>query len=66
MQSDTAWLALAFVALAVLSVAADWWRHRRREAGDMRARESWVPWPLIAILALIAAAFSAAVWLHGG
>lgn len=66
MQSDTAWLTLAFVALAVLSVAADWWRHRRLMADATLSRAGWVPWPLITILALIAAAFSAAVWLHGG
>ena len=66
MQSDYAWSTLAFVALAVLSIAADWFRDRRRKADSTRSRVGWVPWPLISILALIAGAFSAAAWLHGG
>jgi hypothetical protein len=65
-QSDYAWPTLAFVALAVLSVAADWWRHRRPKADRPVAKPAWVPWPLIAILCLIAAAFSGAAWLQGG
>ena len=66
MQSDYAWPTLAFVALAVLSVAADWLRHRRLKADGTLSRAGWVPWPLVTILALIAAAFSGAAWLHGG
>jgi hypothetical protein len=64
-QSDYAWPTLTFVALAVLSVAGDWWRHRRVKADRTLSRAGWVPWPLVTILSVIAAAFSAAAWLHG-
>ncbi len=39
MQSDYAWPTLAFVALTVLSIAADWLRHRRLKADDTLSRE---------------------------
>ncbi len=65
MQSEYAWPTLAFVVLAALSVAADWWRHRRRKAEPATAGAGWVPWPLFTILALIAGAYCAALWLHG-
>lgn len=65
MQSDYAWPTLVFVALTVLSVAADWWRHRRRDADRTRGRISWMPWPLIAILSLILTAVCAAHWIGG-
>lgn len=65
-QSFYAVPTLLFTVLAALSVAADWWGHRRRDADREAGRVGLVPWPLIAILALIAAAFSAALWLHGG
>lgn len=64
MQSDYAWPTILFVALAVLSIAGDWNRHRRRTADRQHARPAWVPWPLITILALIAAAYCAALWTH--
>lgn len=66
MQSDYAWPTLAFVVLAVLSIAGDWLRHRRLKADDTLSRAGWVPWPLISILALIAAAVCGAHWLQGG
>jgi hypothetical protein len=66
MQSPYAIPTLLLAALAVLSVAADGWRHRRRHAGRRDGRVGWMPWPLIAILAAIAAAFCAALWLRGG
>lgn len=64
MQSDYAWPTMAFVALALLSVAADWRRHRRRDADREAGRAPWVPWPLVTILALIVAALCAAAWIH--
>ncbi|ARR56212.1 hypothetical protein HY78_23520 [Rhizorhabdus wittichii DC-6] len=63
MQSDYAWPTLLFVALAVLSVAADWRRHRRREADRQAGRTGWVPWPLVTVLALIMTALFAAWWI---
>lgn len=65
MQSDYAWPTLAFAALALLSVAADWWQHRRRDSDRQAGRAGLVPWPLVTILALIAAAMCAALWLNG-
>ncbi|KKC24486.1 hypothetical protein [Sphingomonas sp. SRS2] len=65
MQSDYAWPTLSFVALALLSVAADWWRHRRREADRIWGRAGWMPWPLISVLSLVAAAYCAALWIKG-
>ena len=65
MQSDFAWPTVSLVVLAALSVAADWWRHRRRETGRFAVRTGWVPWPLITILSLVAAAYCAALWLRG-
>ncbi|KRB85697.1 hypothetical protein ASE00_02665 [Sphingomonas sp. Root710] len=65
MQSDYAIPTLAFVALAILSVAADWRRHRRREADRAAGRAGWMPWPLLSILSLIAAAYCAALWVKG-
>jgi len=65
MQSDYAWPTLSFVALSLLSVAVDAWRHGRRKAGLPSAGMGWVPWPLITILALIAAAVGASHWLQG-
>jgi hypothetical protein len=62
-QSDYAWPTLFFVALALLSVAADWWRHRRRDADRAAGRAGLVPWPLITILALILTAVCAASWI---
>lgn len=66
MQSDYAIPTLAFVALAILSVAADWRRHRRRDADRAAGRAGWMPWPLLSILSLIAAAYCAALWIKGG
>jgi hypothetical protein len=63
-QSDYAWPTLAFVALALLSVAADWRRHHRRDANRQAGRPGWVPWPLVTILALILAAMCTAAWIH--
>jgi len=65
-QSDYAWPTIFFALLAILSLAADWWRHNRRDARRAAARAAWVPWPLIAVLALIAVAICAAMWLRGG
>ena len=65
MQSDYVWPMLVSIVLAGLSTAADWRRHRRRDADRAQARTGWVPWPLVTILALIAAAFCAALLLHG-
>ncbi len=65
MQSEYAWPTLFFVALAGLSVAADWRRHRRREVDRARGRTGWVPWPLVGILSLIIAAVCAAHWIRG-
>ena len=65
MQPDYAWSTLAFIALAGFSVAADWRRHRRREADRVAGRPGLAPWPLITVLALIAAAMCAALWLRG-
>lgn len=65
MQSDYAGPTLLFVALALLSVAADWWRHRRREADRIGGKTGWVPWPLISVLSLIGAAYCAALWIKG-
>jgi hypothetical protein len=64
-QSDYAWPTLIFTLLAALSIAADWWRHRRREADRAAGRAGLVPWPLITILAMIAAAMCAGLWLRG-
>jgi len=64
-QSDYGWPTLVLFALAGVSIAADWRRHRRRDADRAQARTGWVPWPLVTILALIAAAFCAALWLRG-
>ncbi len=64
MQSDYAWPTLSFVVLAVLSVAADWWRHRRREVDRQAGRVSIIPWALVSLLSLIAAVMAAAMWLH--
>lgn len=64
MQSDYAWPTLSFVALALLSVAADWLRHRRREADRQRGRAGWVPWPQLMLLALILAAVCAGLWIQ--
>jgi hypothetical protein len=65
-QSYYVWPLAAFVALAVLSAAADWRGHRRREADRAAGRMALVPWPLVMLLALIAAVFCAALWLHDG
>lgn len=65
MQSDYVWPMLVLIGLAGLSIAADWRRHRRRDTDRVQARTGWVPWPLVTILALIAAAFCAALWLQG-
>lgn len=65
MQSDYAWPMLVLIVLAGLSTGADWRRHRRRDTDRAQARTAWVPWPLMTILALIAAAFCAALWLRG-
>jgi H+/Cl- antiporter ClcA len=64
-QSEYAWQTIFFTLLAALALAADWRRHHRREAYRAAARAAWVPWPLIAVLALIAAALCAAMWLRG-
>ncbi|ATE65004.1 hypothetical protein [Rhizorhabdus dicambivorans] len=64
MQSDFAWPTLSFVALAVLSVAADRWRHHRRDVDRQAGRAGLIPWPLVTILALILAAVCAAMWIH--
>ena len=61
MQSDYAWPALAFGALAALSIAIDWWRHWRKTRGT-----AIVPWSLIAVLSLIVAAYCLAGWLREG
>ena len=57
---------ICWALLAGLSIAADWWRHRRREADRAAGRARLVPWPLITILAIIAAAVCAGLWLRGG
>ncbi|WP_340315602.1 hypothetical protein [Rhizorhabdus argentea] len=66
MQPEYVWPTMFLVLLATLSLAADWWRHHRREAHRAVARMGWIPWPLIAVLALIGAAICAAMWLRGG
>ena len=66
MQSDYAWPTLLFAVLAALSVVADRRRHHRREADRVAGRTSFIPWPLITILALIAGAVCAGLWLKGG
>lgn len=54
------WLAAAaFAALAVLAGWADARRARRRDVD----RPGWVPWPLILILAMIAAVVAGALAL---
>lgn len=63
MQSDYAWPTLFLAAVALLSVAADWRRHRRRETDRVLGRTGWVPWPLITVLSLILAAVCAASWI---
>ncbi len=45
------WGAGAAAALALLAVAADWARQRRRNLDSV----GWVPWPLVQVLALFAA-----------
>jgi len=55
---------LFFAGLALLSVAADWRRHRRREADRARGRTGWVPWPFITIIALILMALCIAAWIN--
>lgn len=62
-QSDYAWPCLFFAALALLAIAADRIRSRRQDLGRSRARVAWMPWPLITILSLIAAAIFAALWI---
>jgi hypothetical protein len=62
-QSEYAWPTLFFVALAILSVAADWRRHRRRDADRAAGRAGWIPWPLVTIIALILVAVSVAWWI---
>jgi len=62
MQS-TLWIAAAScVAVAGLAAVSD----RRRDRRTDLDRIGWVPWPLILILALIAAAVMAAVALKLG
>jgi hypothetical protein len=51
--------------LALLSITADWWRHRRREEDRLKGRAGWMPWPMISVLSLIAAAYCAALWIKG-
>jgi hypothetical protein len=63
-QSDYAWPTLSFVVLAVLSVAVDWYGHRRRDANRQSGRAGLVPWPLVTVFALILAAMSAGLWIH--
>ena len=65
MQSEYAGPALSFVALAGLSIGAEWLRERRRAEDRAKARAGWIPWPLITILSLIAAAYCAALWIRG-
>jgi len=50
--------------MAAFAVAADWWRHRRKDADREVGKVRLIPWPLMTILALIAAAVSAALWFH--
>jgi hypothetical protein len=64
-QSDYAWPTLCFAALTVLSIAADWKNHRRRDADRERGRITWVPWSLLAVLSLLLTAVFAAWWLRG-
>jgi len=54
-------LLLAF--MAAFSLAADVWGHRRKDADREAGKVGLIAWPLMAILALIAAAVSAALWL---
>lgn len=63
MQSDYAWPTLFLGVVALISIAADWRRQRRREADRARGRTGWVPWPLITVLSLILGAVCAASWL---
>lgn len=66
MQSDYAWPTLIFGALAALSIAVDWLRHKRKgEPGEPLPVWALLPWPLVAMLALIVTAVSGALWMRG-
>jgi hypothetical protein len=52
--------AVAALLLAVASGVAEWRRGRRRELDSV----GWVPWPLVQLLALLAAVMLASVALN--
>jgi Na+/proline symporter len=66
-QSDYAWPTMLFGALTALSIVVDWLRHRSRDERRGKADIfGYIPWPLIALLALLLTAYFGALWLKEG